>query len=827
VVFLEHIRLRNQSMAFFRIIPHSLQALMRAPRFAGAVVLILGLGIAANTIIFALIDQLLLNPFPYRDPSRLVMIWEANPARGGIAAKRARVAWANFTAWQAENHSFEAMEAYEISLDYNLTGREIPEHLTAARATPGFFPMLGVNAAQGRIFSPGDDTPNVNPTVIVTDAFAKKHFGNGSPLNQRLLLDGAPYIVIGVLPREFHLPALFEGISEYKPDIWLPLPRVSNADPADMAKRRRLVVWGRLKPQISLAQTRADMTAVAEQRRREDPELNQGYGINVFPLDVENTLPEFRNHLRFFWLSALVVLLLACSNLAGLMLIRGAAQKKNLAIMAALGANRWGLIAPMLSESLILAVISGILGFAASYAGVHLITALKPSYILAPERLTIHFNAFLFTSGISIATVLIFGLFPATLTTRGNITDVLKSAVGGQRQRPYARSVLISIQVAAALSLSIAAILLVRSFQHVLRLDPGYRPEQVLTAHLTLPPQRYADVQSRTRFCRQLQEKTRGLPGVESAALVDYMPLYAIRLTPFEIEGRPVAQHNAAPFADFAHVTPDFFSAMGIGLRQGRLFTDQDAEADPPNVVIVNETLARQFWPNADPVGSHIRQLAASGSGGPWQTVIGVVQDFRQFNVETATRPELLWPGKAFAEMRVVLRTTANPSTLSSLLQQTVWNLDHDQPVSDVETLEQKIGDFNSQRRFNMIAVGTFAGFSILLTLVGLYGLVSSFISSHIRDLGIRFALGAQRRQVCLSLLLPALWPVIAGIALGLILSFLAKRLIASVLFQTSPLDPLTYIVTTVVLMAILLLTSLSATLRAARVDPARVLRDE
>ncbi|HEY6351575.1 MAG TPA: ABC transporter permease [Candidatus Angelobacter sp.] len=814
---------------FFRIIPRSLQALLRTPSFAGTVIVVLGLGIAANTIIFALDDQLLLNPFPYRQPGQLVMIWEANPSRGGSAAKRVPVAWTNYAAWQAENHSFEAMEAYEIFLDYNLTGREIPEHLAAARATPGFFTMLGVNAAQGRTFSPGDDTPNSNPTIVITDAFAKKHFGSNSPLDQRLLLDGMPYTIIGVLPRKFHLPAFFEGISEYKPDIWLALPKVSSTDPPETAKRRRLVVWGRLKSNISLPRAREDMTAVAEQRRREDPDLNQGYGINVFPLEVENTDPDFRNDVRLFWLSAVVVLLLACSNLAGLMLIRGAAQKKDLAIMAALGANRWALISPILSESFILAVFAGIFGFLASYAGVHLITALKPSDIHSPERLTVNFHAFLFASGLSLVTVLIFGLIPARLTARNDITEVLKSTRSGRTPRSYARSVLISIQIAAALGLAIAAVLLVRSFRQVLAVDPGFRPQQVLTAHLSLSRQRYADVPGRARFCRQLQEKIQGLPGVESAALVDYMPLTAIRVTPFEIEGRPAPQPNAVPFTDFADVTPGFFSAMGIGVRQGRLFTEQDADADPPNMVVVNETLARQFWPNQDPVGSHIRRLSSSaGPPGPWQTVVGVFQDFRQSNVETPARPELLWPAKAFSEMTVVLRTaTADPSSLSSPLQQTVWSLDHDQPLSQVQTLEQMITDMNSQRRFNMIAVGAFALFSILLTAVGMYGLVSSFISSQARGIGIRFALGARRKQVCLGLLRPAMLPVVAGIALGLGLSFLVKKILASVLFQIDPVDPMTYIGSSVVLVAILLLTSLAATIRAARVDPARVLREE
>ena len=816
------------TMLFGRPLRYSLETLRRSPAFAIAAIVVLTLGIAANTIIFTLVDELLLNPFPYRQPDKLVMIWEANPARGGIAATRAPVAWANFHTWQAQNHAFEAMEAYEIFLGYNLTGRAAPEHVTAARATPGFFTMIGVNAAQGRTFLAGDDTPNGNPTVLLTYSFARKQFGDINPVNQRLLLDGAPYTITGVLPKQFHLPAFFEGVSEYKPDIWLPLPAVSATDPPDLAKRRRLVVWGRLKPDVSLAQARDDMKAVASHRRQEDPELNQGYDINVFPLDIENTQPDFRNDLRVFSLAALVILLLACTTIAGLMLTRATNRRKSLGIMTALGASRWSVISPILGESIILATLSGLSALLLSYGGIHLITSLKPSDIHGPERLALNIHAFLFTACISALTLLIFGLVPAWLVTRGNLSDSLKltqtSLLGGS----LTRNILLCIQVAAALSLTIAATLLIRSFQHVLEIDPGFRTVHVLTAHLSLPPQHYRTADDRTRFCRQLLENLRSLAGIEAAALVDYLPLTAIRVTPFEIESRPTPQHNQAPYVDFANVTPGFFDAMGITLEKGRFFTEQDAEADPTNVAIINEALARQFWPGADPLGSHIRRLFPSRPPGPWQTVVGVVHDFRQFNPETPARSELLSPTKNLSDMTTVVRTaTTNPLSVASSLQQAVWNLDHDQPLSDVQSLDEIVTSYNSQRRFNMLAVSAFAAFSIVLTIVAFYGLLSSLISSRIRDIGIRFALGASRSQVCFSVIRPALPAVIAGIALGLLFSYLGKQLITAVLYQVGPLDPPTYIMATGGLLVVLLLTSLAATLRAARVDPAIVLREE
>ncbi|HEY6251282.1 MAG TPA: FtsX-like permease family protein, partial [Candidatus Angelobacter sp.] len=560
----------------------------------------------------------------------------------------------------------------------------------------------------------------------------------------------------------------------------------------------------------------------------EDPELNQGFDINVFPLEVENTLPDFRSDLRVFSIAAAIVLLLACLNLAGLMLIRAAARNKNFAIMAALGASRGALLSPILTETALLAVISTILGYLATYGAIHLIAILKPSDINAPERLALNFHSFLFTTCLSIFVIMVVGLLSAHSVSRTKIIHALKSTIALTHRPSPLRSVLITIQIAAAVTLTITAALLIRSFQHILNLDQGFATQGVLTAHLALPPQQYPTPDARGQFCQQLLSNVQAIPGVEATALVDYLPFRAIRIIPFEIEGRPITERNAAPFTDFADVTPAFFTTVGITLRHGRLFTEQDAETDPPNAVIINEALARQYWPNQNPIGSHVRRVSTNGPPAPWQTVIGVVADFHQVNTETPARPELLWPTKALSEMTLILRAkNTNPLSLSSPLQQTVWNLDHDQPVSDIETLQEIVADYNSQRRFNMLTISAFAAFCVLLTIIGIYGLTASFISAHIRDIGIRFALGAQQLQVCLSLLRPTLLPVFAGIALGLLSSFLAKRLIAAVLFQTSPLDPLTCITTPVVLLAILIITSLAATQRAARIDPVNVLRQE
>lgn len=818
-------------MPFFRSLPRSCRSLLRAPGFSAVMIAVLALGIAISTTIFTLVDELLLNPFPYRNSNELVMVWESNPSLSGITARRVPAAWTNFEAWQQQNHTFQALEAYQQGVGFNLTGLKIPERLIAARATPGFFSMLGTNAILGRTFLSGDDALGANPCVLLSYAFWRKHFGQANPINQKLLLDGVPYTIIGVLPRQFHLPALFEGISEYKPDVWAPLTKVSATDDPQMAKWRRLRVCARVKPGISIAQAAADMNTIAERRAQEDPELNRGYQVSVFPLQVENTDPDLRNELRVFFAAAILVLLLACTSLAGLMLIRTAARAKNTAIMAALGAGKWALVAPILSESLVIAVVAGIMGFLLSYGGIHIVAAMKPSDIHGPERLAINFHGFIFAACVSSLTIVIFGLTPAWLAAHSNLNDALKSnPAAGTRshRRSAARAIFVTLQIAVSLTLAIAAALLIQSFQRTLAIDPGFSAHRVLTAHISLPLQRYKNADDRVLFCQKLRERLQALPGVDSVALIDNMPLYSIRYTAFEIEGRPIPQRSAAPSADDAYITPDFFRAMNIMLRSGQLFTQQDSEINPPNVVIINEALARQQWPNQDPVGAHIRPLPITGPPGQWQTVIGVVGDFRQFNTETAARPELLWPAKAFVNMTVILHTASrNPLELSSALEKTVWSIDANQPLSDTQTVEQMVADFNSQRQFNTFTLSAFALLSIILMLLGIYGLISSLISAQIREIGIRLALGAPRIQVCTSLLLPALVPVLSGIVLGLLLSIAAKQLLAHVLFQISPLDLPTYILIPLALITILLLTSIGATLRAARLDPVRVLREE
>jgi putative ABC transport system permease protein len=806
---------------------YSFRSLARDPVFVSVVVLVLSLGIAANTTIFAVIDQIVLNPLPYHDPDRLVVVWEANPSLGDVAGSRVFAAWSNFAAWRDQSQAFVAMEAFD-GAGYNLTGLGPPEHHDGARATGGFFQMLGTGAVRGRLLSSDDARPGAPPVVVVTSAFANNHFFGRDPVGQKILLNGVPRIVIGVLPRDFHLPAFSQGSNEYKPDLWLPFPSITSADPPQAAKWRRLRVFARLKDGVTLAQARVEMAAISSRLIQVDPDLNKGYSVNVVPLRIENADVDLGRALYILWTAAFVVLLLGCVNLASLMLVRAMNRQKDLAIMGALGAPRPVLIANILTESSVLALTSATLAVIGSYAGIHVIRALQPGDILGIERITMNWRSFLFAGLSFVVSVLLFGLVPAWLGASASFSSALKRAggAGSNRKGSILRRSLVTAEVAIALILAIGATLLARSFQQILAVDPGYRPENVLTAHVSLSPPRYATADDRRRFCRLLLERVRQLPGVQTASLVDNFPLYSIGYASFEIEGHATADPAAVPAADYAYVTPDFFDTIGTPLETGRLFTAADLDhAD--DVAILNESLAHRFWPNIDPVGSRLRLVFPHQPAGPWRQVVGVVRDFRQFNIDKPARPEMFWPASQFPDMTLVLKTASDPAAVMTSLQKTVADIDDQQPLSDVQTFTHIVEQSISQRRFNMLLLSGFAALSIVLALVGVYGLVAYMISSRLRDIGIRITLGAQPKHVFYSLVLEILPFAAGGILIGLFLAILAKKLISGLLFGVSALDLPTYVSLPLVLIALAVIVCVLPAARAARTEPANVLRHE
>jgi predicted permease len=806
---------------------YSLRSLARDPAFVLIVVMVFSLGVAANTLLLTVIDQIVLHPLPYRDPESLVMVWEANPSLDEPQASRGRVAWNNFREWQTQTDVFDGIEAHEWA-EYNLTGRGNPEHLVAARASAGFFRMLGVPAQVGRTFLPED--AGSNSVVLVTAAFAKNHYGRQNPLGEKLQLNGIPHTVVGVLPGSFHLMAIFEGAYEYKPEIWVPLPPVTAADPPTETRVRRFLVTARLKRGVTLAQARSEMRALATRLEQSDPGLNTGYSVNLVPLKIENADPDLGRALYILLAAAFTVLLLGCLNGSGLMLVRFINRQRDLAIMDALGAPKHVLIANVLTESLMLAVVSATLAWGACYAGIALIRALQPVSIYGASRLHLDMRSFVASGLISLLCVSLLGVLPAWIYSRRTFKSSLRQAAsfGGARWGSLVRRVLVSSEIAITLVLAIGAMLLTRSFQRLLEVDPGwFRAQNVVTGRIILVPPGYASDDDREQFCERLLDRVRRLPGVEIASLADNFPLHGLRYNWFEIEGRAIAKPGSAPSADYAAVTSDFFQTMGTPLRRGRLFTGADMQNGATQVAILNETLARKYWPNQDPIGAHIRLMPPHRDPGPWRVVVGVVGDYHQFNIETPARPQMFWPARQFSEMTVVARTTNDPAATLAALPKVVAELDKDQPIADVQTLQYKVDYLNSQYRFNMLVLSALAGLGIVLALAGVYGLISYVISSHQRDLGIRLALGAQRKHVFSALLLQILPFAAIGIVVGLLLSLLTKKLIADLLFEINALDPATYIALPIALMTLAVLTCALPAWRAARINPVTILRQE
>jgi len=806
---------------------YSVRALLREPTFALIVILVLALGIGATTTIFTVIDQVLLSALPYREADRLVMIWESNPAQPEPAGSHIPTARPNLDRWRRDNQSFAQIEAYRLG-GFNLTGLPIPEHVDSAVSTSGLLSMFGVHPLLGRTFLAEDETSGGNHVVILSHQFFATHFVGKDPLGQTLLLDGVPYVVIGVLPKEFHLPNIMRGLFEYKPDVWVPIPPVKASDLPTASKRRALVVYARLRAEVSLAQAQGQMKDVAARLAKEDPSLNSGYSVNVFPLEFENTAPDLKRALYILWAAVGLVLLLACMNVASLMVVRSSAQRKDIAIMAALGARRSDVLGPVFVQGLILSLIGGGLGAVAVYGGLKAVAVLKPAQIHSVERLALNGHAVLFIGLAVLIVSSLVGLVPAWLTSRGDLAGTLKQSRGAPisgKAGSWSRSGLVVAEVAIALTLAIGATLLVRSFQRLLRVDPGFGAQQVLTAHLVLPQPRYGDPTAQVQFTNRLLDNLRALPRVESASMIDNLPLYAIRYTSFEIEGRPVANPGDAPMADYANLTPAFFETMGIHMRSGRAFTREDAEPNAAKVVIINEALARKLWPNEDPVGKHIRSLTPGNEA--WATVVGVVGDFAQFRVGAPARPEVFWPARQFTNMSVAIRTTGDSSTMSTALQKAIWQIDKDQPVSDIQTLEDIFGYSTSQARFNMVALTTFAGVGILLALIGVYGLISYLVSSRTRDIGIRFALGALKKHVLGSLLRQTLPFVAGGVAIGVTFSILSSKIIQRLVFGITALDPVTYLLAPLGVLVLMCVAVFFPAARAAKVSPGVVLREE
>ena len=808
---------------FWQDLRYGMRMLAKNPGFTVVAVLALALGIGANSAIFSVVNSILLNPLPYPNPERLVMVWEENTKAG---YPRDTPAAANYIDWRDQSQSFEGMAAM-AEQNFNLTGTGDPEKIQGKRVSASLFTLLGVEPRLGRSFLPEEDQPGGNRVVLLSHGLWQRRFGaNEKIIGQQLTLNGESYTVVGVMPAHFRFPARED-------ELWVPI--AFTQEEAANRGRHYLQVLARMKPGVALEQAQAEMNTIATRLQQQYPNQNVDLGVAVTPLH-EQLVGDIKPALLVLLGAVGFVLLIACANVANLLLARAAVRQKEITIRVALGASRLRLLRQFLTESVLLAALGGGVGLLLSLWGISLLKNFIPESISQVEVINIDGRVLLFTLGVSLLTGLIFGLAPALQASSFNLNETLKeggrdSAAGSRGNR--VRALLVIAEVAVSLILLIGAGLLINSFLRLRNVDPGFRANNLLTMQVDLPAFKYPDHARRTAFYNELLGRLENVPGVKSAAVTTNLPLYRQgNSIGISVEGipDPAPGQGKRPTIATRVVSPHYFQTMGIALLQGRGFSEQD-RVDSPSVAVINETMARRFWPDQDPTGRRITPGSPTSTDpNDWLTIVGVVKDVRQFELVAEPKPQMYLSytqAGFFAPRDLVVSTDLDPISLAAAVRKTVWEVDRDQPVSNIRTMEEIVSESVARQRFSMMLLGIFAALALVLAAVGIYGVMSYSVAQRTREFGIRMALGARRSDVLKLTVGGGLKLVLIGVAIGLVASFILTRVMSSLLFGVSATDPLTFISISLVLVVVALLASLVPALRATRIDPMEALRYE
>jgi putative ABC transport system permease protein len=797
-------------------IRYGFRTLLKRPGFALVAVFTLSLGIGANTAIFSVVNGVLLRQVPYKDPESIVTVWQNN-VRGGI--KRDDVAPANFLDWREQNRSFEEMSVIE-PYSHSLTGEGEPESFKSWLVSDGFFKILGAHPLFGRTFLPEEHQPGRGQVVVLSYGLWQRRFGADQNLmGQQLNLNGRPHTVVGVMPPEFQFPA--------EREIWAPRP----PRPSDQQNRGStyLNVIARLKTGVTLAQAQEDMNAIAARLSHHYPQTNMDVGVTIVPLPEQLT-GHIRPTLIVLLAAVGLVLLIACANVANLLLVRGAERQREFAVRAALGAGRLRLVRQLFTESIVLATLGGLCGLLLAYWGSDLILAFSPGSLLSHDRISVDSRVLGFALGISGLTALIFGLIPSLQFSKPDLNEALKEGgrtVSGSFARHRLRNFLVVSEIALALMLLIGAGLLVRSFVRLLQVNPGFATESIAALEVHVWG-KYRTPEGRRNFFNETLERISALPGVEAAGAVSSLPFIVMdSSTPFTIEGSPAPAPGKEPSAYWLAATPDYFRAMNIPLRQGRFFNSFDKEDATP-VILVNETMARRYWPGSTAVG---KKITTPGDDQKPLTleVVGVVGDVRHKGLDSEPRPEFFTPHRQdpTGSMIFVVRTASDPQSLLPAIKSQIWAVNKDIAFDRAVTIKQLLAKSLEERRFALLLVGSFALIALLLAGVGIYGMISFTTGQRTHEIGVRMALGAQTRDILKMILRQGLILTLSGVCLGLTGAVILTRFLQSMLFGVSATDPVTFVVISLLLTAVALLASYIPARRAMKVDPMVALRYE
>ena len=793
--------------------------------FTAIAVLTLALGIGANTAIFSVVNAELLRPLPFHDPGRLVSIGVTNSRTGW---KSGNADYPDFEDWRAQNQVFEKMAAYYEN-KLTLTGVQSPAHLEAEVVSADLFALLGVTPKLGRTFLPVEDQAGHN-VVILEQQFWKQHFG-GDPgiIGRTITLNNRAYTVVGVMPAGFEFPLQRKPVS-----VWTTFSADQSTDDntLPMTKQRGahwFRVIARLKPGVSIGQAQAAMDVITGGLAKQFPDSDKYFGVQL-ELEREKITSAIRPALLMLMAAVGLVLLIACVNVANLLLARATTRGREIAIRAALGAGRKRLVRQLLTESIMLAGFAGSFGVLIAAWGSALLARLSPQDL--PRSAEIHTDGWVlaFTAGISLLTGLVFGLAPALQSARSNLVDALKGSIsmtaGGSRHN--LRSSLVVIEMAIALVLLVSSGLLIRSLVRLQNVNPGFDPHNVLAADVDLPDQKYTNAKQ-DQFARELMPRLAALPGAESVAGVFPLPMTGSEMqTSVQIEGRPVAESDEAHATIFS-VTPGYFRTMKIALLQGRDFTAQDGLETKP-VVIVNESLARQFFPGENPIGKRIHPgISVDEKPSRMREIVGVVADVKFKNLTSEWKPTTYVPQAQIpiGRLTVIVRTAGDPSILARPLAETVRSIDPDLPAYNVKTVEEYLDGTIAIPRFNTMLLGIFAGLALVLTAIGLYGVISYSVAQRTHEIGIRMALGAQPSEMMRLVVGQGVRLALFGVGLGLIAAFAFTHFLSSLLFGVTATDPISFVTVVVTLLAVVLLACYVPARRAMRVDPMVALRYE